>query len=431
MAAQTKPDANKADEASPFALLVQEAAPKDAAKTAHKNTHSSDDQKDADKPSVKKDDQTGAQAQAKPAQTAAPAKTETSGKADEKAVDAKDAAPDVAAAAGQDQPAPSQPVNPQIQQAIQPGIVPAAANNDTGTEEIAAAGEVQDTKAAQQAAQNNAPAASDEDQAQDAQAATGNAPADKTAAAKSAKSTAKTGDAKTESVKAAKSNNAADTAAAANTADAKAADAQADAQADAKTDAANAALTGKTAAAQDAGRAADTNHIAVNSLAAPQAQQPVQAPTATLTQHVQVTAQPAPNVPALAVQIAAKSQSGAKQFDIRLDPPELGRVEVRLSIDAAGKASAHLSADQPQTLDLLQKDAPALTRALREAGLDVSQDGLNFSLRHQGGQDANANNGGNRGTGRGFNLAATTSIDATVTSAAYRSVADGRLDIRV
>ena len=58
-------------------------------------------------------------------------------------------------------------------------------------------------------------------------------------------------------------------------------------------------------------------------------------------------------------------------------------MEVRLSIDATGKASAHLSADQPQTLNLLQKDAPALTRALREAGLDVSQDGLNFSLRQQ------------------------------------------------
>ena len=43
-------------------------------------------------------------------------------------------------------------------------------------------------------------------------------------------------------------------------------------------------------------------------------------------------------LPGMAVEIAAKSQSGAKQFDIRLDPPELGRVEVRLSIDASGKA---------------------------------------------------------------------------------------------
>jgi len=148
-----------------------------------------------------------------------------------------------------------------------------------------------------------------------------------------------------------------------------------------------------------------------------------------VTQHIQVTATPAPNLPALAVEIAAKSQSGAKQFDIRLDPPELGRVEVRLSIDATGKASAHLSADQPQTLTLLQKDAPVLTRALREAGLDVSQDGLNFSLRQQSDNNQNAGNGNRRS--RSFSLSATTAIDATAMTAVYRGPANGRLDIRV
>lgn len=149
-------------------------------------------------------------------------------------------------------------------------------------------------------------------------------------------------------------------------------------------------------------------------------------------QHVQVSAQaPTPNMPALAVEIAAKSQSGAKQFDIRLDPPELGRVEVRLSIDAAGKASAHLSADQPQTLELLQKDSSSLTRALREAGLNVSQDGLNFSLRQQSqdGGTAQQGQGQGRHAPRGMNLIATNSIEATQTSASYRG--DGRLDIRV
>jgi hypothetical protein len=109
-------------------------------------------------------------------------------------------------------------------------------------------------------------------------------------------------------------------------------------------------------------------------------------------------------------------------------------VEVRLSIDAAGKASAHLSADQPQTLDLLQKDASSLTRALRDAGLNVSQDGLNFSLRQQS-HDASAQQGQGQGQGqgrhasRGVNLVATNSIDATQNSATWRG--DGRLDIRV
>jgi hypothetical protein len=154
---------------------------------------------------------------------------------------------------------------------------------------------------------------------------------------------------------------------------------------------------------------------------------------ATVTQHVQVTAHAAPDLPALAVEIAAKSQSGAKQFDIRLDPPELGRVEVRLSIDATGKASAHLSADQPQTLSLLQKDATILTRALRDAGLDVSQNGLNFSLRQQQGDNAGGHEGntGRRGSSRNFALSASLTTDAATGSAAYRGPANGRLDIRV
>lgn len=173
--------------------------------------------------------------------------------------------------------------------------------------------------------------------------------------------------------------------------------------------------------------AANTN-MAAQGIAPPQTGAPATIPEA--VQHVQVTAEAAkPNVAALAVEISAKSQSGAKQFDIRLDPPELGRVEVRLSIDAAGKASAHLSADQPQTLDLLQKDAAVLTRALRDAGLDVSQNSLNFSLRQQAhGQDGGASRGHSRNA-RGVSLTATRNIEATPASTAIR--ADGRVDIRV
>ena len=205
-----------------------------------------------------------------------------------------------------------------------------------------------------------------------------------------------------------------------------------DAPAEAKPDTTYAALNDKAAAPPEVALrspGADANPIAVSPLVAPQAQAPGQA--AAPIMHVQVTESPAPNLAGLAVEIVAKSLGGAKQFDIRLDPPELGRVEVRLSIDATGKASAHLSADQPQTLDLLQKDASSLTRALREAGLDVSQDGLNFSLRHQS-HDGGGNAGGNgHGASRAFSATATPTPEATATSASWRGPADGRLDIRV
>jgi flagellar hook-length control protein FliK len=135
----------------------------------------------------------------------------------------------------------------------------------------------------------------------------------------------------------------------------------------------------------------------------------------------------------LAVAIAAKTQSGARQFDIRLDPPELGRVEVRLSIDASGKTEAHMTADRPETLNLLQKDSSSLTQALRDAGLDVSQSGLNFSLRGQNGQSAD------NGSGRRANLTASRAIDAAQGAVQGATPAisftgggiDGRLDIHV
>jgi flagellar hook-length control protein FliK len=141
---------------------------------------------------------------------------------------------------------------------------------------------------------------------------------------------------------------------------------------------------------------------------------------------------PQPNMDVLAVQIAAKSQSGAKQFDIRLDPPELGRVDVRLSIDSSGKAQAHLTADQPQTLELLQKDASSLTRALRDAGLDVSQNGLNFSLRGQNGNQADTGMGGRSGRRTGIPVDTLKRLDpGNLAAAQWRGPTDGRLDIRV
>ena len=69
-------------------------------------------------------------------------------------------------------------------------------------------------------------------------------------------------------------------------------------------------------------------------------------------------ADPTPNLDALAVSIAARSQSGAKQFDIRLDPPELGRVEVRLSIDATGKARRICPPTSPRRLTCCRRMRP-------------------------------------------------------------------------
>ena len=99
-------------------------------------------------------------------------------------------------------------------------------------------------------------------------------------------------------------------------------------------------------------------------------------------------AQPAPLAAAvplagLAVEIAGKALAGKNRFEIRLDPPELGRIEVRLDVDRDGNVTSRLTVDRADTLDLLRRDASSLERALQDAGLKTTDSGLQFSLRDQ------------------------------------------------
>jgi chemotaxis protein MotD len=94
----------------------------------------------------------------------------------------------------------------------------------------------------------------------------------------------------------------------------------------------------------------------------------------------------------LAVEIASRAQDGQRSFEIRLDPPDLGRIAIQLNVDSTGHVTSHLVADRPDTLDLLRRDAPSLERALQSAGLKTDDGGMQFSLRDQssfaGGQQA-------------------------------------------
>ena len=85
----------------------------------------------------------------------------------------------------------------------------------------------------------------------------------------------------------------------------------------------------------------------------------------------------------LAVEIAARAQGGRNRFEIRLDPPELGRIDVRLDIDRSGQVTSRLVVEKAETLDVLRRDAHQLERALQDAGLKTSDNGMQFSLRDQ------------------------------------------------
>ncbi|WP_269580555.1 flagellar hook-length control protein FliK [Roseibium sp. Sym1] len=89
----------------------------------------------------------------------------------------------------------------------------------------------------------------------------------------------------------------------------------------------------------------------------------------------------------VAAEIARNLKNGQTHFQMRFDPPELGRVEVNMRVGADGSVQAHLIVDRPETLDMFLRDQRGLERALEAAGLNPDSDNLQFSLKQDGGQE--------------------------------------------
>lgn len=119
-------------------------------------------------------------------------------------------------------------------------------------------------------------------------------------------------------------------------------------------------LTGAAAPAHDAGRAADASSAAAPRAGTPGAQ--------------------------IAQQIVRRVNSGATQFEVRLDPPELGRVEVKLEMSRDHRVTATIAAEDAGTLAQLARSARELEQTLESAGLQLSENGLSFDLA-QGGRE--------------------------------------------
>jgi flagellar hook-length control protein FliK len=102
----------------------------------------------------------------------------------------------------------------------------------------------------------------------------------------------------------------------------------------------------------------------------------------------------------LALEIAASVKNGKSSFEIRLDPADLGRIDVRIDVDRNGQVTSHLSVEKPATLAMLQQDAPQLQRALDNAGFKTGDSGLQFSLRDQSSSGQNSGNDSNRNAQR-------------------------------
>lgn len=145
------------------------------------------------------------------------------------------------------------------------------------------------------------------------------------------------------------------------------------------------------------------------------------------------TPQPPLPVAALPASIAIKALSGSNHFDIRLNPEELGRINVSLEIDQDGTIRASIAAERPEALQLIVREARALEQAFDQAGFRRDEGALNFSLSDRQSSAQDQGNSQNKPQVTRFFVEGESelppSLAALVNANAIR--ADGRLDVRI
>jgi hypothetical protein len=138
------------------------------------------------------------------------------------------------------------------------------------------------------------------------------------------------------------------------------------------------------------------------------------------------------SAPAAAIQVYSqmieRMDGRAQRFEVRLDPVELGRVNVRIEVGADKKVHAVLAAHDSAALTDLMRGQRSLERAFADAGIDLADGGIKFELS----SDTGRNLADNRGQGdanssadlahawRGFSTL-NVPVDAETAAAASRS----------
>ena len=100
-------------------------------------------------------------------------------------------------------------------------------------------------------------------------------------------------------------------------------------------------------------------------------------------------AQPMPSVEArsgrighdIGIEIARRLSAGKEELTVRLNPADMGRVEIRMGFDESGHIRAVVAAESPVALELLRRDAGELARALADAGIRSDASSFRFDSR--------------------------------------------------
>ncbi len=141
----------------------------------------------------------------------------------------------------------------------------------------------------------------------------------------------------------------------------------------------------------------------------------------------------------VSLRITNALESGESRITLHLDPADLGKVEIKLNLNHGDRHGfVQVTADRPETLQMLKSDSRILERALNDAGIQTNSGSLSFNLRgDNGGQamqqqfaDHQANQ--QRGFDSYGNVVALDAIEEIATTREYRmNLADGMVDITV
>jgi flagellar hook-length control protein FliK len=154
---------------------------------------------------------------------------------------------------------------------------------------------------------------------------------------------------------------------------------------------------------------------------------PNAAPAAATAEPV-INARPGELGRSLGVEIARKVDAGEDTLRVRLNPAELGRVEVTLAFDDKGRVQATMRAESQHTLDLLRQDAPDLGRALDQAGIRSDSSSFRFESRDGGSGSGSNSQSAFQQQSRGGNQQFREEPETQ--AAAYRPIrGDGQVDL--
>ncbi len=118
-------------------------------------------------------------------------------------------------------------------------------------------------------------------------------------------------------------------------------------------------------------------------LKAPKAPAPMQRPAAPTQEFAQL--------------VAKRLESGATQFEMRLDPPSLGRIEANLRLADDGENLLVLKFENQSAMDLFANDEAALRNALSSSGFEF--DGERLIFEHSGENTDTAGDGNEKNPG--------------------------------